>query len=224
MSPVHPSRSSRCGTVGGDVEEVAAQPPDRVAVQLVEQVVGALEVPGAAQLGVHDDRLERVGGQLAGRLGGPAGDLGVAEAVEGLGRLEEVVAAAEHEPVGRVRGAQGPDAELAVLEDLGVAQGDLLTGLAADGEAQPADEVLAEVDQRPPGRRGPDLDGRRALVPHDGWPDVRRQPRDVEGHGPRRRPSLGSRPRPQPGVVAQPRVDGLAVVEVTSDQGHLDGL
>ena len=45
--------------VGRYVEEVAAQPPHHVAVQLGEQRVGALEGAGAAQVGVDDDRLER---------------------------------------------------------------------------------------------------------------------------------------------------------------------
>ena len=45
--------------VGRDVEEVAPQAPDDVAVQLVEQLVGALELAGPAQVGVDDDGLER---------------------------------------------------------------------------------------------------------------------------------------------------------------------
>ena len=46
-------------------------------------------------------------------------------------RLEDVVAAAEDEPVGRLGGAQRADAQLAVLEHLGVPERDLVARLAA---------------------------------------------------------------------------------------------
>ena len=68
-------------------------------------------VPVRSQFGVDDHRLDGVGAELA----GPALDLGVAEAVEGDRRLELVVAAAEDEPVGRLRRPQRADAELIVL-------------------------------------------------------------------------------------------------------------
>jgi hypothetical protein len=41
---------------------------------------------------------------------------------------------------------QGPRAQLTVLQDLRVPQGDGPARLAADADAQPADQVLAEVD------------------------------------------------------------------------------
>ena len=43
MSPVQPSRSSRCGQSVGTSRKLPARPPDDVAVELVEQGVGALE-------------------------------------------------------------------------------------------------------------------------------------------------------------------------------------
>ena len=74
--------------VGGHVEEVAARAPDHVAVQLVEQFVGALELAGPRQLGGDHDSSNAIGGELA----RPALDLDVAEAVESECRLERVLA------------------------------------------------------------------------------------------------------------------------------------
>src|ERR1700758_5267973 len=100
-------------------------------------------------VGMDDDRLQGARGQgVCGQLAWPAGDLGVAEAVEGLGGLEVVLPAGQDEPVGGLGAAQWPCAEFAVLQDLTVADDDLVPGLALDREAQPADEVLPEVRQR----------------------------------------------------------------------------
>ena len=80
---------------------------------------------------------------------GPALDLGVAEAVEGQGRLEDVVAAAEDEPVGRLgrRAAAGRRARRARAPRRA---GAVISRPAwpRHAEPQPADEVLPEVDQR----------------------------------------------------------------------------
>src|SRR4249920_164516 len=112
-------------------------------------------------VGMDDDRLQGARGQLA----RPAGDLGVAEAVEGLGGLGA---------------AQRPRAEFAVLQDLTVADDDLVPGLALDREAQPADEVLPEVRQRAARRRRPDAHWRDGFVADDGRPDIRREAAGVE--------------------------------------------
>ena len=133
--------------VGGDVEEVAFLAPDGVGDELVDARVGAFEPAGAGHGGVDDDRFEVVGGELAGE----AGDLGVPEAVEGEGGLEDVLAAGQDEGVGGFGGAQRPGAELVVFEHLGVPQDDLVTGLAGGAEPDPADQVLAEVQQGLPG-------------------------------------------------------------------------
>ena len=84
------------------------------------------------------------------QLAGPAVDLGIAEAVEGEARLPGLHAAARAAcswSVALAR-AQRAGAQLAVLEHLGVAQGDRLPGRALHVNAQPADQVLAEVDER----------------------------------------------------------------------------
>ena len=86
--------------------------------------------------------------ELDGQLCRPAADLGVTEAVEGLGGLEVVLAAGQDEPVGGLGAAKRPHAELAVLQDLAVPDDDLGPGLTPDAEAQPADEVLPEIHQR----------------------------------------------------------------------------
>ena len=55
MSPVQPSRSSRCGQSVGTSRKLPRSAPDDVAVQLVEQLVGALELADALQLGGNHD-------------------------------------------------------------------------------------------------------------------------------------------------------------------------
>jgi hypothetical protein len=135
--------------------------------------------------------------------------------MEGERRLEGVVPAGQDEAVCRLRGAQRPDAELAVLQHFGVPDRDRGAAVAADGEAQPADEVLPEVDQGPAGRRGPDPHGADVLVPDDGGPHVRRQSGRVEVLGDMDAgPPVAREAGPLPGVVPQPGVDRLAVVEV----------
>src|SRR5580704_3486453 len=99
---------------------------------------------GAPQVGVDDNRLQCARGQLS----RPAADLGVTEAVEGLGGLEVVLAAGQDEPVCGLGAAKWPHVKLAVLEDLTVTDDDLGPGLTFDCEAQPADEVLPEVHER----------------------------------------------------------------------------
>ena len=127
--------------------------------------MGGLEPAGPGNVGVDDDRLDVLGGELP----GPAGHLRIAETVERERRLEVVAVdvTGEHQLIGGLRGAQRPGAELLVLEHLGVAQGDLRARRAGDCEAQPAHEVLPEVEQRLPGGRGPDLLGPTGLVPSD---------------------------------------------------------
>ena len=84
--------------------------------------------------------------------------------------------AAQDEVVGCLRGSQRPGAQLVVLQHLGVANRDRCAGWAPYAELQPADEVLAEVDQRLAGRGGPDLDRLQLLLTADGRADVRRKP------------------------------------------------
>ena len=83
--------------------------------------------PIGADVGAHHDGRERAGIEGA----RPAGHLRVAEAVEGQRRLEYVVFSAEDEAVGRLGAAQRPDAELIVLDHLGVPKHDLGAGRAA---------------------------------------------------------------------------------------------
>ena len=213
MSPVHPSRSSRWGQSLGTSRKLPRRPQTVLACSWLSRSSEHAKWPVRRR----SECTTTASRESAVRVAGPAADLRVAEPVERLGRLEEVVAPAEHEPVGGLGGPQRADAQLAVLEHLRVPQRDLVARLAAHREAQPADQVLPEVDQRPSRRRGPDLDRAPALVTDHGWSDVRRQPLHVERHGldphPPRRRGTGT----QPGVVAQPRVDRLAVVEVVGE-------
>src|SRR5580658_5599946 len=126
---------------------------------------------GAPQVGVDDNRLQSARRQLS----WPAGDLGVTEAVEGLGGLEVILAAGQDEPVGGPSAAKWPRVKLAVLEDLAVPDDDLGPGLTLDGEAQPADQVLPEVHERATRRRRPDGHWPEGFVTDDRRSDVRRE-------------------------------------------------
>jgi hypothetical protein len=66
--------------------------------------------------------------------------------VEGEGRLEDLLGApGQQEGVGGPRRPQRPHAELAVLEHLRVPDDDLVAGLTAHAQPDPADDVLPEV-------------------------------------------------------------------------------
>ena len=88
------------------------------------------------------------------------------------------VAAAEDEPVGRLGVAQRADAELAVLEHLGVPEPDLRA--APDprtvNRSQPTRFCPKSTSVRPDGERQIRT-GRQRLVTDHGRTDVRRQPR-----------------------------------------------
>lgn len=63
--------------------------------------------------------------------------------------------------------AERPRPELAVLEDLRVAEADDVAAAAAHGEPQPADEVLSEVHEGAARRRPPDAARREGLMAPD---------------------------------------------------------
>jgi hypothetical protein len=154
---------------------------------------------------VDDHRFDRVRGELARK----AGHLDISEAVEGERGLEHVVAATQDEPVGRLRRSQRSHAELAVLEDLGVPDHDLIAGLSASAHTQPANEVLPEVHKRPSAGRGPDADGSARLVAHDRWTDVGHEQSRVEVEQVHR--------DAWPTLRRASGIDGLAVVQIVRD-------
>jgi hypothetical protein len=80
--------------------------------------------------------------------------------VEGERGLEGLLrVTADEERVGGFGRAEWSCAQLLVLEDLGVANGDFGALLqASHPQSHPAHEVLAEVDERSTGRRLPDID------------------------------------------------------------------
>ena len=81
--------------------------------------------------------------------------------------------ATEDEPVGRLGVAQRSSAQLAMLQDFGVTNPDLGSGGALHDEPDPADEVLAEVDDAPSRRRGQDFDGSDNVLTANLRTDVR---------------------------------------------------
>ena len=91
-------------------------------------------------------RLDVGGRQLA----GPARDLGVAEPVEREPRLPPpVLVPGEDHDVGGPGSAQRPGSQLACVEHLGMADGDLRPGVGVrKAKAHPPDHVDPEVDQQ----------------------------------------------------------------------------
>ena len=184
--------------VGGDRADVAAQRPDGRLVQPVDPLVAAAEPAGTPEVGVHDHA-----GHVVGREARVALDPGVAEAVGGEPRLEDVavdpgrgdlVDLPERQRLGEdrhvhveVRGGQ----VAAGVEVLAVAQregGALGTEV---GEPQPAVDVLARGRRSRRRRRAASPSGGRSPRPgvRAGRPGParRRRPR-----GPRPAPSRSS--------------------------------
>ena len=164
MSPVHPSRSSRCGQSVGRRGSCRACPRRRSRAAGSTGACEESNQPVRVHVGVDDD-----GGDV-GRVefAGPALDLGVPEPVERelrLPRLDPV--ARQGVAVGGLRVPQRAHAELAVLEHFGVAQHDRVALAAGDADAQAAHEVLPEVEHRAAARGGDDLgDGDLLGGPH----------------------------------------------------------
>lgn len=129
-------------------------------MQPVDQRVGAFEPAGAHHVGARDFGDDVFGVEGA----GPAGDLGVAEAVKGVvgGPLLDTLTG-EGVGVGGFRDPQRTHPELAVLEHFGVPQRDGGAFWALHCDAEASDQVLAEVEQQLAGRRGAHLLHRHGL-------------------------------------------------------------
>jgi hypothetical protein len=132
--------------VGRHREEVAALAPDDVLLQLGEALVGVAVLADLLHRRVRD-----AGGDvLQAQLSRVIDDLAEPEAVHGEPRLERLTGrvAAEDVLVGGAGATQRFDVELAVVvEDLGVPEQHPVSGVAAELDPHPADEVLAEVDE-----------------------------------------------------------------------------
>jgi hypothetical protein len=149
-------------TIGWNGQKVPPHTPHDIFVELVQQVMRGLEASRAGHVSVYDD-----GGHVSWvYLPRPAINLRVAEAVEreaGLPRLS--TCSAQHVMVGGGGVAQRPHAEFAVFEDFGVAERNDCSLLTAHPDPEPADKVLAEVQDGCPGGRGQDFTDRKFLDP-----------------------------------------------------------
>ncbi len=119
---------------------------------------------------MHHDRTDL--GRV--EVSGPSIDLGVAEAVVGEpgfpglggGAGEPVVVGGDGDP-------EGPGAELTVLQHFGMPERDLVPGRPGDGDLEPADEVLPEIEDQGPGRGGDHLGDGAFLDPANRFGDSR---------------------------------------------------
>lgn len=150
MSPVQPSRSSRCGQSVGRSTKLPRLLHTTLSWIRFQQRLRAPEPPVAAQVAAHDQTLHIGHGEPV-----DAADLGVAETVEReLGLERHLAGVIEDIRISRFGTAQRPRAQLAVCQHLRVAHHHLLAGLrTTHAQPHPADEVLPEVDQSPAGRR-----------------------------------------------------------------------
>ena len=140
--------------VGRDGEEVALHAPHDVLVEPVEQVGRRVEPPCTDH--VRPDHLSGDGCRV--QRARPALDRRVPEAVERELRRPLLVAlACQHVRVRRLRQPQRARAELAVLEDLGMAERDDSALGTVHPDPQSSDQVLSEVEQRDARRGGGDL-------------------------------------------------------------------
>src|SRR5581483_4269908 len=81
------------------------------------------------------------------KLAGPLFNFGVAKAVKGKTRFPRFAAlAAQGIAVGGLCRAQGSGRELAVLQDVGMTESDGVSRRYPYGQAQPADQVLTEIE------------------------------------------------------------------------------
>src|SRR5205085_8768517 len=81
----------------------------------------------------------------------------IAKAMEGEARLPGLHSiASQCVAVGSLRGPQRSRTQLAILEDLGVTQGDCLPRLPPDGYTEPSDKVLTEINDSTARWRGGD--------------------------------------------------------------------
>ena len=195
--------------VRGDTDEVVAHRPDDVLVQAVQPLVGGGQPPGAAHVGVDHDRAEG----RAQVVSLPAGDLDVAETVEGEAGLPLLVGSAvPGVDVGGLRGTEGLEVDLAAGHPFGVAQDDLPAFGDRAVQADPAADLLAEVEDGPAGRRAEHRDRGEFLDPAD-----RLAGGVFDGTGPveehRRGPGLVIEARRVPAVGLEPCVVRLAVVD-----------
>ena len=114
--------------VGGDADEVVPHRPHRVGVQLVQQRVRRFQPPGAAHVGMGDDRANSRGVQLT----RPAVDLHVPEAVEREPRLPRFRALTTGNVlVGGFRSADRLHVDLSVGHHFRVPQRDDRPGIGA---------------------------------------------------------------------------------------------
>ena len=153
-------------------------------------------------------------------LARPARHLDVAEAVAREGGLVGLDAApAEDVHVGGLGQAQGPGPELAVLEDLGVAQSHLGPGRSVHPEAGDAGDDLTEVDEHRTGRGAGDGHRREDLDAADRRPDRGLQLLGDALQLDDRRPRRVVERRGGPRRVLEPGVVVLAVVEAGGQCG-----
>ncbi len=134
------------GAVGGDVDGVAAPAPGDVGLEFVEHVAGGGEGSDGGEVGVEDDAGDPV--FLRCGIGWEAGELDIAEAVEGeVGLPLDGAGLCGGVGVGGFGGAIVFVVERAIgVEHFGEAEGDGFVFFDGKVNTGPADHVLAEIE------------------------------------------------------------------------------
>jgi len=103
---------------------------------------------------------------------GPAIHFGIAETVEGKTGAPRFLRPPRAEYSGRGFGIpQGTGAKFAIFQHFCVPQSDGLPGRPLHRKAQPAHQILAEIQQSPAGWRAGDGNGRHSFEPANWRPD-----------------------------------------------------
>ncbi len=119
-------------------------------MQAVDERLRAFEPTRALHIGMTDDRADIVEGQLT----RPIFHLGIPEAVKGKARFPGLDTLAAQDVIVRGFGtAQRPYAQLAIFQHLRMTQPDRLSGRPLDLQSQPADDILAEIEDGAAGGR-----------------------------------------------------------------------
>ena len=133
----------------------------------VDQRVRAFKPSSSLQIGVADHRADIVGLQST----RPALYPRITKAMEGEERFPRLHSiASQRVAVGSLRGPQRSRTQLAILENLSMAQGNCLPRLPLDGYAETTNKVLTEINDGTARRRGGDGNGRDQFNAAYRWP------------------------------------------------------
>ena len=152
------------GAVGGHVQEIGLESPDRIFVQPVDLRVAGTDAAGPVHVGIQHAAAEH----LFPELSGPARHAHIAETEKGKMRPHAALYAVRDIDELRIGLAVVAAVEIALLENLAEVQRDLLAAGQVRVELREACKVLAEVQHGFAGGCQDDLADRQRFLDEDG--------------------------------------------------------